>query len=263
MGSTVNLGLFSAHSFALIIMAAVLVGLAGLVVVARRRDDPNPLHWADAGLGGVAGGVIGARLFHVLLNSAYFRDHSGEIFRLQAGGLNWHGALFGALLGIWLAAQWRRVPWLPLSDGLALVWPVGLVAGWAACRNSACGYGAEVWTLADYPAWAASEHADVFGVVVPRYNTQWFGIWSGVALLAIMLLVAWRGWLPGYRLWLALGLSGAAMFVIGFFRGDGVASVLPHLAWEQVLDLSVVAVGIVGAAGTVLYGPLRQRRHPR
>ncbi len=258
----IDLGPFSVRTFTALIGAAVLVGLAAVTAAAYRRATPHrrprPLRWFDVGLGGLLGGVIGARLLHVLLTWAYFADHLGESFNLRVGGLSWHGAVFGGLLGVWLAGRWRRVPFRPLSDTLALVWPLGLMAGWLGCWASACGYGAEVWTLADFPAWAVSERADVFGVIAPRYNVQVFGFWLGAALLVVIALVTLSGRLRGTRLWLILGLSGAGMFVLGFFRGDGAASLLPYLSNDQVLDLGLIALSIVAAVGL----RLERRRHP-
>ena len=255
----INLGPFSVRTFMALIAAAALIGLAAVTATAYRRGERHPLRWFDAGLGGVLGGVIGARLFHVLLNWAYFADHSGEIINLRAGGLNWHGALYGGLLGLWLAARWRGVPFRHLSDVLALVWPVGVMAGWAGCWASACGYGAEVWTLADFPTWAVSERPDVYGIAAPRYNVQLFGVWFGAALLVMSILLAVSGRLHGCRLWLLLALSGAGMFVLDFFRGDGTASFLPNLTWDHILDLSVIAFSVVAVVGMALYSRVASR----
>ncbi len=254
----INLGPFSIRTFTALIGAAALIGLAAVTAAAYRQAGPGrrarPLRWFDVGLGGLAGGVIGARLGHVLLTWAYFADHLGEVFNLRAGGLSGHGALYGGLLGVWLACRWRRVPFRPVGDALAGVWPLGVMAAWLGCWASACGYGAEVWTLADFPAWAVSERADVFGVVAPRYNVQLFGFWFGAGLLLVMALVALSGRLRGYRLWLALALTGAGMYVLGFFRGDSLPSPLPYLSNDQVLDLSVIAFSVVAAVGTYLDG---------
>ncbi len=255
----IDLGLFSVRTFTALIGAAAAVGLAALIGSALRRRETHPLHWLDAGLGGLFGGVVGARLFHVLLNMAYFRDHTGEAFNLRAGGLNWHGAFYGALLGLWLAARWRRVPFRPLTDALTLALPVGVMAGWAGCLASACGFGAEVWTLADFPAWVVSEQADIFGVVVPRYNVQQFGIWLGAGLLVVAALIMLPQRLAGYRLWLVSALTGAGIFVLGFFRGDGAASFLPNLTSDQVLDMSVFAFSVLMTTALVL-DTVRNRR---
>ncbi len=247
-----TLGSLSVPTFTALIAGAVALGLAALAVAARRRAVPRPLHWIDAGLGGLVGGVIGARLFHVLLSAAYFKDHVGEAFDLRTGGLSWHGAVCGGLLGAWLVCRWRRVDWRAVTDVLALVWPAGVMAAWAGCWASACAYGAEVWTLAEHPAWAVSERPDIYGAIAPRYNVQLFGVWFGAALLALLIGLALAGWLRGYRLWLALGLTGAGAFILGFFRGDGVPAPLPGLSRDQALDLSLIAFSVAAAAVTRL-----------
>ena len=61
----------------------------------------------DAGLGACLGGVIGARIVHVLLNWAYFADNLSEALHPNAGGLDWHGAVIGGLIGLALVA-WVR-----------------------------------------------------------------------------------------------------------------------------------------------------------
>ena len=249
----INLGIFSVRTFTALVAGAALLGLAAVAVTVRREGERSLLRGVDVGLGGLLGGVIGARLLHVALAWPYFVDHLGEVPNLRAGGLSWHGAVYGGLAGLWLAARWRRVGLGPVLDALAVAWPVGMMAAWAGCQAAACGYGAEVWTLADYPAWAVSERADAFGVVAPRYNAQQFGVWLGAGLLAVSGLVTLGGVLRGYRLWLVLGLSGAGMFVVGFFRGDGAPSPLPNLTWDQALDLSVIAVSITAAVGVFLW----------
>src|SRR5690606_31172444 len=100
------------------------------------------------------GAVVGARLAHVALQWDYFSAHTGEIIRLTAGGLDWHGALLGGLLGLALVARWRRLPLRLLLDALTPVLPLVALGGWIACWSAACGYGREVDTLANYPAYA-------------------------------------------------------------------------------------------------------------
>ncbi len=244
MSPVLDLGLFSLPVYPALLALAIVAAFAALIRTARSQPSPAVLPWVDAGLGALIGGLAGGRLAHVLLHATYFGQHMAEAFDPRAGGLDWHGALAGALLGLLLAARWRRVPLRPALEALALIWPLGLVLGWAACRAAACGYGAEVWTLADHPAWAVSELPDLYGSVVPRYNTQGFGMLLGPILLGIVALAARRAWLRGaLRLGLALALTGAGMFTIGFFRGDGQPGPLPGLSWDQALDLGVIGLG--------------------
>ncbi|MBN2470169.1 MAG: prolipoprotein diacylglyceryl transferase [Anaerolineae bacterium] len=259
MSPIIDFGLFSLPAYPALHALAILAGFAALIW--KGRASRSFLPWVDAGLGGLIFGLAGGRLAHVLLNAAYFRHHPAEAFALRAGGLDWHGALIGALVGLLLVARWRRVPLRPALEALALVWPLGLLLGWAACRMAACGYGAEVWTLADFPGWAAGELPDLYGEIVPRYNTQVFGMALGAALLGLMALAAWRGWLRGARrLGLVLALSGPGMFAIGFFRGDGQPGPLPGLSWDQALDLGVIALGVALGVTEALAGRMASHR---
>lgn len=256
-----TLGPLTLRTYVALLGLAVAIGLAALWIrAARFGPTARPGHRVDVGLGGLLGGVIGARLVHVLLNWAYFRTHVGEAFRVGAGGLDWHGAVVGGLIGLALAARWRAIPLREVTDGLALVWPLGVMAGWAGCLAAVCGVGAEVWTLADFPAWMVSELPDRYGAVVPRYNAQGFGVVLGGVLLLLMAGVALSGRLRGQRLWLALALTGVGMFVIGFVRGDGLAGPLPNLTWDQTLDLGIIALSVVLSVGMALSADDRSRQ---
>jgi phosphatidylglycerol:prolipoprotein diacylglycerol transferase len=71
---------------------------------------------ADCGLAALAGAAVGGRLLHVLLNAGYFAGAPAEALRLSAGGLDWHGALLGGLVGLRLMARWRGVDSAALLD---------------------------------------------------------------------------------------------------------------------------------------------------
>lgn len=203
---------------------------------------------ADIYLGTLVGAMVGARLFHVLLNWDYFADATNEITLISLGGLDWHGAVLGGIIGLYLVYRLRnfvraRVGLSPtnpygyadLLDMLTPALPLLGLAGWWGCLAALCGYGAEVDNLSRYPALAAAESADVYGIVVPRYNTQVFGLVLSAIVLVIVMLLLWRGWLRYRRFWLMLALLSAGMFAIGFFRGDH-AVLLFGLHADQVLD---------------------------
>lgn len=237
MPSEINLFLFSIRTFTLLVALAALL----CFLLAARQLQQRWQVTADVCLAALAGGLVGARVIHVLLQWSYFADNPGEAFRLNAGGLDWHGAVLGGLVGLGLVTRWRRLPFHHTLDALTPALPLLALASWVGCLAAFCGYGAEVATLAYYPAYAASETPDVYGIVAPRYNTQWFGIALAVCLLLIVALLQWRrghrrGWLATRRFWLVLALLSLGMFAIGFFRGDPVP-VIAGLRADQVLDL--------------------------
>jgi len=227
---------------------ALVMGMALSIGVGLRRTRLRASLVIDICLAGCVGGVIGARIFHVLLNWSYFADNLNEALHPSAGGLDWHGALIGGLIGLALIAWVCKLELRALLDALSPALPLLAFAGWLGCWAAVCGYGAEVDTLAHYPAWAAAESRDVYGIVAPRYNTQIFGMALAIGLLAISVILIRRGWLNNRRLWFLLALLSAGMFGIGFFRGD-YALEIAGLRADQVLD----AIFFLWGIGLTLY----------
>lgn len=220
---------------------ALALGIAACVGIGARRSGAGLGRMIDVGLGAVIGGIIGGRLEHVLLNWGYFEANVSEALRPSAGGLGWHGAVIGGVVGLALVARWRGLGTRTLLDALAPGLAVLAFAGWLGCWAAPCGYGAEVATLAGMPAWAAGETRDVYGIIEPRYNTQVFGMGLALALLAVSWIMERRGWLAGRRFWFLLALLSAGMFVIGFWRGDSVPMV-GGIRADQWMDIVFVVI---------------------
>lgn len=223
-------------------LALALAVVAGIGWSAWRLPDRRGAV-VDAGLGALVGGVIGARLLHVLLNWTYFAYNTSEIWRLRSGGLDWHGALVGGLLGLWIVARWRKLDFVRLLDGLTLALGLLALAGWWGCRAANCGFGAEVDTLANYPPLLVAELPDVYGIPAPRYNTQLFGLLLALLALGLTLGLFRRGLWVERRFWLVLVLLSVGMFGIGFFRAD-YAVQIGDLRADQWLDLGVVLLSV-------------------
>lgn len=272
-----TIGPWTFPTFNLLLTLAVLVS-AGLGL----RHAAYPGKVADAYLGALVGSVIGARLFHVLLNWNYFAENLHEASMVSLGGLDWHGGVLGGLLGLY-AAWWLR-NWLTrrrnmsatspylysdLLDSMTVALPLIGLAAWWGCLAASCGYGAEVDNLSNYPAFAVSEMADVYGIAVPRYNTQVFGLVLSLIVLLVVIVLFWLrrqrlkpsgfpsvkkdkptegamkiGTIPRWRFWFVLALLSAGMFVIGFFRGDN-SLYIAGLRADQLLDVAFVGMSIL------------------
>lgn len=251
----IEAGPYALRAYTAWLGAALLVGLGVVAWHGGRRAPDAASRWLDVAIAALAAGIVGARLLHVALEWEYFTDHRAEIARVWEGGLTWHG---GVLLAVPIALammRLRRVPLGPWTDAIAVAWPLGMIGAWLGCRAAGCGVGYEVRTLADWPEWAVAELPDVYGVVAPRLDVQLAGVVFGGGLLALALLLTWRGWLRGLRFWLILALSGIGLYFIGFFRADPAARLLDRRA-DQVFDLSVLLLAVV--AGSAIW--LEQRR---
>lgn len=246
-----KLGPLEIHTFTAWIMAGVFIGIALILLIAARRNEKVNA-WFDVIVAAVIGGVIGARIVHVWLNWAYFVAHTDQIMVYSSGGLDWHGAVVLGLLCGFIVTAIRYVPFQPLTDALALAFPIGAIAVWLACAASASAYGVEVRTLADFPSWLVIESPDVYGTIAPRINLPPIGIALAAIVLVIVVLLTLFERFEGTRLWLALALYALSMAVLEFFRADYVATWFGRRG-DQILDVAVALIailifGIVGFA---------------
>ncbi len=225
------------------LLLAIGVSLSAAISVYRLPGRPGRV--LDACLGGLAGGAIGARVLHVLLNWAHFSTRPDQILQFSSGGLDWHGAVIGGLIGLYAVSRWRGLGLSRLLDALVIALPLLALTGWLGCWAAGCAYGAEVETLAYYPAIAVSIAPDVYGIPAPRYNTQFFGVLVALGLLLLAAGLVWKKLATGWRFWLILGLLSLSMFVIGFFRAD-YAIMLAGLRADQWLDVFMLGCALVG-----------------
>lgn len=86
-------------------------------------------------------GIVGARLFHVLLNSAYYFSNPLEIIMLQKGGLAIQGALLTSIaMGI-VFISIKRLSFWKAGDLIMIYLPLGQAIGRIGCYFNGCCYG--------------------------------------------------------------------------------------------------------------------------
>jgi len=225
-----------------------LVGMGILIsggVVLLNTPSRQRAKVVDMLLVGLVGALVLGRIEHVLLNWGHFSFHTDEIIQFRQGGIDWHGALIGAGLGMLLVNRWRKVSMTLVISRLALAIPlIGFLAWWG-CGSTSCAYGAEVETLSAYPSWLVWEGRDIFGLFAPRFRSQMMGMVLCGLLFLLTLFLIWRSWLVQGRFSLILLLFALIMFSLGFIRGD-FAVRWGGLRADQWLDLCVVILSLVG-----------------
>lgn len=202
---------------------------------------------ADTLLAGLALALLLGRALHVAVHWAYFQDHLAEIPQWTAGGLSWQGAAWGALIGCGVVGRARGLRWPQLATGLALAAPLLALGAWYGCQHALCAHGAEVSTLADYPAWLVVDARDRFGLYAPRFNTHPIGI--GLMLLTLLGVWALRRLPPLRLLGISLALVALSNLSVGFLRGD-MMPMAAGLRLDQWLDLAVLLTALGLIAGS-------------
>ena len=77
----------------------------------------------------IIGGIIGARLLHVLVNFSYYAKHPSYIFAYRQGGLAIQGTIIGGVIALIIFAYVRKISFWSLTDviapGLAIAQSIG------------------------------------------------------------------------------------------------------------------------------------------
>jgi phosphatidylglycerol:prolipoprotein diacylglycerol transferase len=145
------------YSYTVLLDVGLLLGVAVAWWQARRNealDDPGVV--IDVVLWSVIGGLLGGRAGYVLAQREYFVHHADEVWQVWLGGLSWHGAFLGGLVGFlawhtwrtWLAPRPRDggprrlpPPTLATTDALAPGLALGTAFGWLGSFLSGVAHG--------------------------------------------------------------------------------------------------------------------------
>ncbi len=74
--------------------------------------------------------IIGGRLGYVIFyNPGYYISHPAEILKVWEGGMSFHGALIGIIIGTYLFSSKKNIPVFFMLDILACVSPIGIFLG--------------------------------------------------------------------------------------------------------------------------------------
>ncbi len=201
----------------------------------------------------VLSGILGARLFFILLNLPFFLQNPLEIIMIQHGGLAWQGGLVGAsLTGIVFI---RKKGW-PLLKTLDLVAPyaaLGQSIGRIGCFLNGCCYGKPAPWGIYFPVHDARLHP-----------TQLYAS-GGLFLIFLVLKFTQKRssklresgapeYVDGKIFVLYLLLASAWRFIVEFFRAD-------HR--EIFFSLSIFQLVCLGITGVALYVTTRLQGSPK
>lgn len=119
-----TVGPITFHLYGLMIGLGVLAG----AWVASKKDKRI---W-DCLLWVIGGGIIGARLYHVVDLWSYYGEHLSQIPAVWQGGMGIYGGILGGILGLWIYTRGREEPnllFLKMLDAGALGLPLGQAIG--------------------------------------------------------------------------------------------------------------------------------------
>lgn len=230
----IQLGPLSLPTYPLALLLAVWLALEIGARVARRLGVDGD-HVYNAGMYGLAAGIVAARLGHVVAYWPAYRSQPLEIFGFNISAfLLWPG-----IVGLLAVAGWyiyrRRLPPAKMLDASA----PGLLIGVAVALIGALLAGQAYGAPAAHLPWAVA----LWGVA--RHPSQ---VYEALAALAVAVLagrIATRGGAPGAAALVALAGYGLSRWLLEPFRAES-AVMLGGLRAAQVWGLAVALVALAG-----------------
>lgn len=228
-----RIGNFEVTSFGAMVALAALVGL--WIFRRELRFSAFPENAADAGLAGVFGGVIGAKLLWVFehLADAPFLD-----LLLSRGGMSWFGGFAGGLLAGIAVMIVRRLPVIPVLSAATPALATGHAIGRVGCLLVGDDYGRPT----DLP-WGIAFPEGLPPTIVSVHPTM---MYEAIALVpfAWWLIRLRRRHVPGA---VVLGTylmgAGAIRFVIEFLRIN--ERVLGPLSVAHIASVLAIVIGAI------------------
>lgn len=127
VGMVVAVGPLAFHLYGLLIGLGILLGAfaGGRIVKVKMSEVWDGLLWV------VGGGLVGARLYHVLDYFSYYWLHPGEIVMLWKGGMGIFGGMVGGVVGLywWLKRENKLKQLRKYLDVVGFGLPVGQFIG--------------------------------------------------------------------------------------------------------------------------------------
>ena len=157
--------------------------------------------------------IVGGRLGYIIFyNLGYYLDNPLDILKVWEGGMSFHGALLGIIVGTYLFSKKKNVPTFFLLDIIACVSPIGIFLGRIAnfINGELIGKVTEVSWGVIFPA------IDSF----PRHPSQLYeALFEGVMLFLILNIIIFRNrYKMGTCSYLFLIYYGIFRIISEFFR---------------------------------------------
>jgi phosphatidylglycerol:prolipoprotein diacylglycerol transferase len=226
------LGTITITSFGVMMALSFLTGFWVVRLELRRKGMDEDLA-GDVLMGAIIGGIVGAKIYYVLLNwPQTVQDPLGMLF--SRAGLVWYGGFIGGAIGVVIAIRRRGAAVSVLADVCAPALALAYAVGRMGCFLVGDDYGrpTDSWVGIAFPNGSPPSTAGnlrrMFGVDVPAsipdaavlsvHPTQLYEIGMSLLIFAILWRLRREPWKAGRLFALWLSLAGIERLVVEFFR---------------------------------------------
>ena len=186
-------------------------------------------------------GIIGARLYYVLLHIQDFLKHPLDIVKVWQGGLAFHGGILaGFLAGIWFARK-RKIPFWKFADTGAPAIILAQAIGRVGCFLNGCCYGKETTVF-----WAVKfRNIDSMAPLnAALHPTQLYEMAGNLGIFFFLWGIRKKKIADGCIFLLYAIMYSVLRFGLEFFRADSMYFCGLTLPWAQMMAVGTIIFGL-------------------
>jgi len=242
----IELGPIPIYWYGVVIALGAILGLL-IAIYESKRIGFNEEYAVDVVIWSIPISILCARIYYVIFEWDYYGQHLDQIINIRQGGIAIHGAIFGALLTVFLYTKKKNISFWQITDILAPSLLLGQAIGrWGNFFNQEAHGGKTTWTFLQdtlhLPKWIVDQMYIDGSYYIPTFLYE--SVWN---ILGVILLIVWRmagnprrGYIfLGYLVWYSVG-----RFYIEGLRTDSLM-VAGELRTAQLVSIALFAFGLI------------------
>jgi len=191
---------------------------------------------------------LGSRLLYAVNNYSQFETSLMGVFSLSPGGFDFTGGLFLSIIAAIIFMKSAKLPSWKISDFAVPVLAVGIFLTKIGCFLGGCCHGKETSFFLGVRFPADSLAAQKFGVLHLVHPTQLYEAFSGLIILAVVILFVGKRKHKKFDGQLFLSFMILYLVFRTFneaLRGDAVHNYIFHLSQTQFLNILLIVFAVV------------------
>lgn len=128
VGKSLHIFGFEITIYGILIAVGMLLGIAFVVLEAKRRNQNQDMY-LDMVIISLVAAVIGARLYYVGFSWSLYKGNILEIFNTRSGGMGLYGGILGGVLAAALFCHIKRLPFWQMADTASMGILIGQIIG--------------------------------------------------------------------------------------------------------------------------------------
>lgn len=201
----------------------------------------------DLGIIGTVAGIVGSRLFHILVEEPhYYWNNPTHVYQIWRGGFVSYGAIILIGLSWYVYLKKKKLPVWDYLDLYALSFPLVVFCVRVGCLGAGCCYGkpTDFFIHLVFTNPASDAGHKFYGV--PLHAFQVYAMINALFLFVLMHLIAKRQTFRGQLVWSFVMLYGFTRGMLEFLRGDAERGVYFHGAISTAQIMGIIGI-ILGA----------------